>query len=170
LSPAVGKRGQRSANVSSGPSRTSAPTRRSADASKLGLSARVRRVSDWLLVLLYAGAVSALSQMRQPPLPEELTASVGTLTLHAIEFGGFAFLLFRLLAHRRPQWSASRLFLTTVAVTASFAVADEVHQYFVPGRHCEAIDWLADVAGAAIVAFLLAAIWALGRSKRGAGR
>jgi VanZ family protein len=130
------------------------------------LAARVGQVSDWLLVLLYAGVVSALSQMRQPPIPEALQVSVGTLTLHAIEFGGFAFLLFRLLAHRRPQWSASRLFLTTVAVTAGLAVADEVHQYFVPGRHCEAIDALADIAGGAVVA----AIWAFRRYKRGAGR
>ena len=163
---AVGKRGQRSANVSQGLSRGPAPRRGRADAAKVGLLAKVRRVSDWLLVLLYAGAVSVLSQMRQPPHPEALQISVGTLTLHAVEFGGFAFLLFRLLAHRRPQWSVGRLFLTTVAVTAGFAVADEVHQYFVPGRHCEAIDWLADVVGGAAVA----AIWAFGRYKRGAGR
>jgi VanZ family protein len=123
-------------------------------------------VSEWLLVLLYAGVVSALSQMSQPPIPPALQFSLGTLTLHAVEFGGFAFLLFRALAGSYPRWSAGRLLLVTVAVAAGFAVADEVHQYFVPGRHCEAADALADTVGAAIAAFLQAAR----RYKRGPGR
>ena len=125
----------------------------------------IRGLNPWLLVLLYAGAVSALSQMRRPPIPPALQLSVGTLVLHAVEFGGFAFLLFRAFARTYPRWSATRLFLMTVAATAGFALADEVHQYFVPGRHCEATDALADVAGGSIVAFLQA----FRRQKRVAG-
>jgi VanZ family protein len=123
----------------------------------VGSGATAGRASDWVLVLLYGGAVSALSQMSQPPIPPALQFSLGTLTLHAVEFGGFAFLLLRAFAGSYPRWSASRLLLVTVAVTAGFAVADEVHQYFVPGRHCEATDAFADVVGATIVAFLQAA-------------
>jgi len=125
----------------------------------------VRGLNPWVLVLVYAGAVSAVSQMSRPPIPPALQFSLGTLTLHAVEFGGFAFLLLRAFARTYPHCSASGLFLVTVAGTAAFAVADEVHQYFVPGRHCEAADALADVVGGFIVALLQAAR----RHKRGAG-
>jgi len=45
---------------------------------------------------------------------------------------------------RRP---APAFFLTALAASAYGAV-DEFHQYFVPGRDCNAWDWLADTSGA----------------------
>lgn len=38
-----------------------------------------------------------------------------------------------------------------------FALSDEMHQYFVPGRSAEIADWLADMAGI-ILAWLLGSL------------
>lgn len=56
---------------------------------------------------------------------------------------------------RRPVLA---LLLTALAASAYGAV-DEIHQYFVPGRDCNAWDWVADTLGAflgsvGILAFL----------------
>lgn len=40
-------------------------------------------------------------------------------------------------------------FLIPVAVSALYAVSDEIHQYFVPGRSCQFLDVCIDTAGAA---------------------
>ncbi len=39
-------------------------------------------------------------------------------------------------------------FLISVGASALYAVTDEIHQYFVPGRACAALDVLIDTAGA----------------------
>jgi len=31
-----------------------------------------------------------------------------------------------------------------------YAASDEIHQYFVPGRSCDFLDWLADILGLAL--------------------
>jgi VanZ family protein len=35
-------------------------------------------------------------------------------------------------------------------ITSLYGVSDEWHQYFVPGRSCDAADWLADTLGGAL--------------------
>ena len=66
--------------------------------------------------------------------------------LYAVE----AFFLYRAVA-----WPGRRVFslLRALAVAGTMAVwgaADEVHQYWIPGRSMEGADVLADVAGAAM--------------------
>ena len=57
---------------------------------------------------------------------------------------------------RMPDGSAGRAFLVPWAVGALYAVTDEVHQYFVPGRSCELRDVLIDACG---VAAGVAIVW-----------
>jgi VanZ family protein len=38
---------------------------------------------------------------------------------------------------------------------ALFGFSDEWHQFFVPGRHCDILDWYADMTGAAIAMLVL---------------
>jgi VanZ family protein len=50
-----------------------------------------------------------------------------------------------------PGWRQKRqriLFFISVAAAAVYGIIDEVHQYFVPGRDCNVLDWVADIAGA----------------------
>ncbi|HMS66189.1 MAG TPA: VanZ family protein [Ignavibacteria bacterium] len=39
--------------------------------------------------------------------------------------------------------------------TSVYGMSDEIHQYFVPNRSCEFADWIADIAGALIVYFII---------------
>lgn len=41
--------------------------------------------------------------------------------------------------------------IVTILLVALYGMADEFHQYFIPGRNCEFGDWLADVAGGVAV-------------------
>ena len=71
---------------------------------------------------------------------------------HALEFGVLAVLLaFALNGQRRPL-------LVAFLVTALYALSDEFHQSFVPGRHPDPWDVAFDVAGA-LVALALWAAW-----------
>lgn len=56
---------------------------------------------------------------------------------------------------RRLQANGGRWFAgwQPWALAAGFGACDEIHQSFVPGRSCDAADWLADALGAA------AAVW-----------
>ena len=121
----------------------------------------------WLLMLAYAALITALSSLSRPPLPHPLRTTPGTFALHALEFAGFALLLFRALDRSRPRWSAGRLVLVTIAVTAAFGGLDEVHQKFVEGRVSQTIDLAADTLGGTVAALLMAA---LRRENRRSGR
>ncbi|MBQ5953867.1 MAG: VanZ family protein [Lachnospiraceae bacterium] len=60
-----------------------------------------------------------------------------------------------------------RLCLTAWLIAAAYAVTDEIHQYFVPGRACALLDICIDAAGAA-AGVVIAAL--LRHKKRGKNR
>ncbi len=81
----------------------------------------------------------------------------GDKILHAGEFGVLAWLLARALL---PPMLASRrkgLAIYWVAGVSSliYALSDEMHQAFVPGRSCEISDLLADSAGILLALVLM---------------
>lgn len=76
---------------------------------------------------------------------------------HFSEYLVFGVLLFNALRmHLRMR--PSRVALCAIAIAAAYAVTDEFHQMFVPGRECDPIDWLVDVVAAAIAASAFAAV------------
>lgn len=86
---------------------------------------------------------------------------------HFCEYAVFGALLFAALWHtsrlRRGQQACSqdRLWLLVIAaiIAASlYGASDELHQYFVPGRACDPIDWLVDTAGATLGAFIVSLV------------
>jgi VanZ family protein len=56
----------------------------------------------------------------------------------------------------RAKWRkrAVQTLIAVICITSLYGATDEVHQYFVPGRNCNAWDWLADTVGAALGATL----------------
>lgn len=69
-------------------------------------------------------------------------------------FGALLFNALRMHLRMRP----SRVALCAIAIAAAYAVTDEFHQMFVPGRKCDPVDWLVDVAAAAIAAGVFAIV------------
>jgi len=100
----------------------------------------------WLVpALAYAGLIFYLSS--QPnPLPF-LTARLSDKLLHAVEYAGLAALLVLGLTHLGTV-GRRRAALLAVLLASAYGASDELHQYFVPGRSCDLLDWAADTLGA----------------------
>ena len=97
----------------------------------------------------------------QPDLPQTDTHWLDLVlssTAHAFVFGVLAVLWARLLDQHRQG------LLLTFALTMLYALSDELHQTFVPGRHADPWDLVCDGVGA-VLALSLWALW----QRRGSG-
>ncbi len=103
----------------------------------------------WLPPLAWMGLIFALSA--QPTLPQ-MQDSLADLLLkkgaHMTEYAILFFLLWLALRRPSPWWAW--------ALALLYAVSDEVHQTFVPGRHGWYGDVIVDGVGASIAAL---AVW-----------
>ena len=92
----------------------------------------------------YAVLIFALSSIPGHSIPNLGIFSFDKL-VHTLEFGLFGMLLYRsFFFHLRVGLP----YLFTIAAGSTYAVLDEFHQYFVPGRHVEALDVAANGLGA----------------------
>ena len=125
-------------------------------------SALARIPRAWALVpaLGWAYVIWSLSA-----LPPTVTGSSdpwhGVLTnfAHALEYGVFAVWL-ALLVPRRAGWPdlAPRTRARLVALVLVYALSDELHQSFTPGRDASAFDVLTDVLGGALTLRVIASV------------
>jgi hypothetical protein len=99
-----------------------------------------RVLSAWLPVVAWAALIFTLSSV------PDLGTGLGGWDLllrklaHAAEYAVLAVLLWRALEN---AWAAFWL-------ASAYAVTDEIHQAFVPGRHASPLDVAVDAAGAAV--------------------
>lgn len=104
----------------------------------------------WLPLLAWMGLIFFLSA--RPDLPTLESGWMSRLVssgAHAFMFGVLAVLWMRVLGGRHSAW------LLAFGLTMLYALSDEFHQAFVPGRQTDAWDLLCDGIGAA----LALAIW-----------
>jgi VanZ family protein len=103
----------------------------------------------WVPVVAWMGLIFLLSAQPDLPHPEtgwaDLLLSSGA---HALVFGMLALLWARALG-KRPWALPAALVLTVL-----YALSDEVHQAFVPGRNPDAFDLLCDGIGALLGLFV----------------
>jgi VanZ family protein len=110
----------------------------------------------WAPVALYAVAIFIESSISQiPALPSGFSDKDG----HGLLYAGLAVLTARALW--RGRWAGATLPTAVLAIvlTALYGATDEFHQWFVPGRTADVMDWLSDLAGASVgtgLAFLAA--------------
>jgi|SRR5919199_5337122 VanZ family protein len=103
------------------------------------------RLSLWIPVLAWAAVIFALSAI------PSLSTGLGTWDVvlrklaHVTEYAILGGLLYRALG-REPA---------AIGIASAYAVTDEVHQVFVPGRHGRPLDWAIDTAGAIVGVALL---------------
>lgn len=114
----------------------------------------------WLPMVLWAAWIFWLSD--QPKLPHPgrrlgLSDYLFDYAAHAFTFGLLAVLAwwaFISLSSRRVFSLSPRLLGGLFSIL--YAVSDELHQAFVPGRWAKASDWLADVIGILVALGLIA--------------
>lgn len=93
----------------------------------------------------------------------EISDEVIRKCAHCLEFTGLAVLVFNALYQ---SFGYIRPFVA-FAITASYAVSDEIHQLFVEGRACQLSDFFVDCFGAALgISVLWAAIIIFSKIKR----
>ena len=111
----------------------------------------------WLPVAAWMGMIFYLSA--QPDLPQTHTHWADLLissTAHAFVFGVLAILWARVLNQRRHG------LVLAFTLTMLYALSDEFHQTFVPGRHADPWDLGCDGLGAA----LALGLWVLWQRRR----
>lgn len=94
--------------------------------------------------LFWALLIFSLSSIPSLDVPD-LGFQVQDKFYHACEFAVFGFLLRR--SATAFSCSASTLWKLSALIGVLYAVLDEIHQYFVPGREADWGDLIADVIG-----------------------
>ena len=100
----------------------------------------------WLPVIIYMCLIFYLSSM---PGTDVITKiSINDKILHSIEFFILAVLLYRCFNNAKNRRIKENRYLLAVSLAILYAVSDEFHQSFVPGRAADIIDVIADSIGA----------------------
>jgi VanZ family protein len=99
-------------------------------------------------LMLTAAVIFYLSS--RPALPTPPLFPHQDKLFHFLEFAGLGLMVFL----NRDSWG-SRPLPVMLLLVAAYALSDEVHQSFVPGRDCSPADLAADIAGGAAAILLL---------------
>jgi len=84
------------------------------------------------------------SQSKLPIPPQPLAAQLVRVGGHMAAFGTLLLLLLRAM---KATWPRQTVIGWALLVTLLYALADEYHQSFVPGRHATLMDVTVDAAG-----------------------
>lgn len=118
-------------------------------------------IDRWICGILIDG-YETLSEAQQQAAAVNLDFWVRK-TAHGIEYCALGILLFLaaglLIKNQKKRWAAA------FCTGAAFAVLDEFHQYFVPGRSCELRDMIIDASGITVGIILAAAAGFLKRKR-----
>lgn len=117
---------------------------------------------DWLPLFLWMGWIYWISARPATPHPGHklgVSDDLFDYSAHAFTFGLLTILVWRALRKRPNAASTASLHAIWLSaiIAALYAVSDEVHQSFVPGRWAKVEDWLADMAGVLLASILLLA-------------
>ncbi len=105
-----------------------------------------RMLPDLGVLITYCTFIVIQSHLPSPiDLPE---VSHSDKLLHLGAYGVMAALCYRTGRAGWPQAGRRRLFWASVAFAAIFGLTDEIHQFFVPYRSADPLDFLADTVGA----------------------
>jgi VanZ family protein len=101
-------------------------------------------------------AIFVGSSMPEPPIP----STVPDVSLHEAGYFGLGVLLIRALAGGRWAGVTPRALVLAWIIAVAYAATDEWHQSFVPNRHVELRDWIADAIGA-LAATIVVGAWSI---------
>lgn len=103
-----------------------------------------------LPAIIYATAIILMSSIPRLSAPEFKFLFFDKLA-HFVEYAVFAFLTFRSFSHISHKVTRGWAFLLSALFLSLFALLDELHQYFVPGRYSDVYDLIGDILGALVV-------------------
>lgn len=115
-----------------------------------------KRILIWLPALIWAAIIFFLSAQPQATFEKlGLTDELLSVAAHFVVYAVLMTLVSVALRHgsTRPR---KDIYLLAFGLVALYAISDELHQSFVPGRHATVSDWLVDMLGAGLAWLLLA--------------
>lgn len=105
---------------------------------------------NWrILAIVYAVLVVTVSSLPDVDLPDLGTGHLDKI-LHLVQYAVFGFLAARGWGPQRAGKGNGWATWLPAIVLLLFAMADEFHQKWIPGRDAEVNDWIADALGVAI--------------------
>jgi VanZ family protein len=110
---------------------------------------RLAAVVAWMALIFFLS-----SQSRLPDLSPSFSDALQDILGHFLAYGALALLVVWAL----EAFGVSRPALWALVVVLLYALSDEFHQSFVPGRHPDLFDIATDVAGALVALALLAVV------------
>ncbi len=111
------------------------------------LSARARITLAWVPAALYMALIWLISSLALTDVSVS-RFPLGDKGVHFLEYGVLAFLVAHAALRTWPRHHPWRTAALAIFLTVLWGFVDEIHQAFVPGRESEALDVLADAAGA----------------------
>ena len=111
-----------------------------------------------VLTIGYMVLISIVSHLPQDDIPESITSGPDNIDLlfHFAEYSILGFLLFRSITS--DELLTFHPFYGSLLIGISFAILDEFHQSFVPGRHMSSIDMIFDSLGILFGTFICSRI------------
>ena len=117
----------------------------------------------WLCAILAVAYAIGIFNLSSRTLPTGGAPWFGYFTnlAHAPLFGGFAALLGLVLWPREDAGASLPLrLLSAWGLAVLYAISDEIHQSFTPGRSSSAVDVMTDALGAALALLILRRVMA----------
>jgi VanZ family protein len=111
----------------------------------------LKRLLLWGLVVAQMALLFTASSSSDPDLPGQLSDKV----VHFAAYGVLGALVLNALANGTIAGLTWPRALAAILIAVLYGLSDELHQSFVPGRSPDALDVLADAAGAAAAALTL---------------
>ena len=111
-----------------------------------------------VITIGYMLLITLLSHVPQDDIPESITSGLDNrdLLFHFAEYSILGFLLFRSITS--DESLIFHPFYGSLLIGISFAILDEFHQGFVPGRHMSSIDMIFDSLGILFGTFICSRI------------
>lgn len=103
--------------------------------------------------LLWAGLIFWNSSQSDITVPVALFPHTDKL-IHGGVYFILAWLIIRALLIYLPKKTFCTHAIITTVLGLVYGASDEWHQFFVPGRSCDILDWFADAAGILLAVFI----------------
>lgn len=92
--------------------------------------------------------ISIQSHIGEDKLSPSLASS--DKVAHFVIFGLLGWLLARAFYKEKNTFLQQNYFWLVLVVVVIFALIDEIHQHYIPGRYSDIWDWIADLSGALV--------------------
>lgn len=119
----------------------------------IGVPTKLNKIKYLLLPLLTAVAIFIISDQQQIIVPK-IGIQIEDKILHFIAYTFFGLTIIYSIYGYRQGINKKKLLTILLVVGSLYALSDEFHQYYVPGRSADVWDFIADFLGVYFSYFL----------------